>query len=199
MKMKRSHNYSFLLLIFLLLICSAYFSADTPNNVIGDSVINGVSKGSNNYQIFWGIDNEEGLTPSVTNTTIPNATTSSNVHQQDVDGQIQKTEAIQVEGTPVQFPSPFSSAKHSNMTLQYTLSDDANIYLYIIDPIGHRIKAFYFPRLSNGGKKGKNLVVWDGKTAAGDALGSGIYIGTIVSRDTNKLLATIRISVYNEE
>ena len=109
---------------------------------------------------------------------------------------------LRLVGTPITYPSPFSIKAQGTVTIQYGLSKDAQIEIYIVGVGGQRIKRFPDTTYSmapgtEGGSAGINKISWNGKTDQGYLAGNGIYVGTIVARDENRLLGKFKLTVVN--
>jgi hypothetical protein len=109
---------------------------------------------------------------------------------------------VRLIGTPITYPSPYSIKKDKTVTIQYGLSKDANIEIYVVGVTGQRIKRYPDPAYSmdagtEGGSAGINKVTWDGKTDQGYYAGNGIYVGTINARDENRLLGKFKLTIVN--
>jgi len=95
-------------------------------------------------------------------------------------------------GTPLTYPSPLRLSQQNQVVLQYGLSKDANIDIYIFDPSGQVVKKFSFDAGSMGGTAGgdanPNKVIWDTIADQGTRIGTGIYVWTIIDRDSGKNL-----------
>jgi len=104
---------------------------------------------------------------------------------------------LRLIGDPLVYPSPFSKPRDNEITIQYTLSTDGDIDIYIIDVGGRRLKKFVLNSAEEGGSAGINKVVWDASTAFGGYLANGIYVGTIVARQEGRLLGKLKLTVVN--
>ncbi|MFC1540624.1 hypothetical protein ACFL37_01995 [Candidatus Margulisiibacteriota bacterium] len=95
-------------------------------------------------------------------------------------------------GTPLTYPSPLHLSQQNSVILQYGLSKDTNIDLYIFDLTGQVVKKISCNAGTEGGSAGgdanPNKVAWNLIADQGTSIGSGIYIWNIVDRDSNKLL-----------
>jgi hypothetical protein len=91
-------------------------------------------------------------------------------------------------GTPITFPSPVRLKIDSSVQFQYTLSQDANIDIYVFDISGRVIKKLTCPKYSDGGSAGVNKPSWDLVTDQGQKLAAQIALFNIVNRDTGKML-----------
>jgi len=135
----------------------------------------------------------------------------------DASGSVSTTEVCTVTimsgpakiiGPVVVYPSPFSPSRPANnpnneteCTIQYTLSVDADVEIFIYSIAGELIKRFYGRRghdvAGEGGTAGVNKVIWDGKTTFGDVAGNGIYAGTIYDPAQNKTLKTFKLTIVH--
>jgi hypothetical protein len=104
---------------------------------------------------------------------------------------------LRMIGTPVVYPSPYSIKKDKIVTIQYGLSADANIDIYLVSVEGKRIKRFLPLAGEEGGSAGINKITWDGKTDQGFLAGNAIYVGTVVARDEGRLLGKFKLTVVN--
>jgi hypothetical protein len=105
---------------------------------------------------------------------------------------------VRLIGTPICFPSPFSISKQKKVYIQYTLSTDANIEIYLTGVGGMRIKRVICQAgVGEGGHAGVNKVEWDGQTDQGYLAGNAIYVGTIISKDDNRLLGKVKMTLVD--
>ena len=104
---------------------------------------------------------------------------------------------LRLLGPVVVYPSPFNIVQSDNCEIQYTLSADAAIEIDIFSVQGTLTKRIRLDKGSNGGTAGLNKVKWDGKTEMGTLAGNAVYVGTIVSRDDNKLLGKFKFTVLD--
>ena len=104
---------------------------------------------------------------------------------------------MRVIGPVVVFPSPFSPTKDKQLEIQYTLSTEGNIQIYIVNIAGEAVKRILRSAGEEGGNAGRNKVAWDGRDESGVIVGNGVYVGTIIDRDRGKLLAKFKFSVFN--
>ena len=89
---------------------------------------------------------------------------------------------------PLFYPSPLHIMSATSVTIQYTLSHDMNLDIYIFDVGGRVVKKYVCFSRQEGGTAGTNKVTWDLITDQGGKVGSGIYVVTFISKDTGKLL-----------
>lgn len=103
---------------------------------------------------------------------------------------------LRITDIPLVFPSPYSSSSGGNITLQYSLSKDADIDLLIISSSGQKIKKFTIYKGEEGGRAGLNKLIWDAKTDFGAMPSSGIYLGVIFDRSTQSVLGKIKLTIF---
>lgn len=109
-----------------------------------------------------------------------------------------KAGAIAVLGEPIHFPSPFSPTKNKDgITMQYTLSENADIDIYVFNVAGETAKRITCFAGTEGGMAGLNQVKWNGLLDGGGMIGNGIYATTIISKKEGKLLAKFKINVFD--
>jgi len=104
---------------------------------------------------------------------------------------------LRLVGPPLTYPSPFSISKQKLVTIQYGLSADANIDIYVIGVGGVRAKKFTLMAGGEGGSAGVNKVTWDGRTDMGTLAGNAIYVGSLISRDDGRLLGKFRLTIVD--
>lgn len=104
---------------------------------------------------------------------------------------------LRLIGTPITYPSPYSITKNKIVTIQYGLSANADIDIYLIAVDGTRVKKFSFLSGQEGGSAGINKVTWDGRTDMGALAGNAIYVGTIVARAESKLLGKVKLTIVD--
>ena len=104
---------------------------------------------------------------------------------------------VRLTSQPLPYPSPFSIPRHQKVAIQYGLSSDANIEVYLIGGDGTRIKHFVLPAGSEGGSAGINKITWDGRTDQGPLAGNAIYVGTVIAKDENRLLGKFKLTIFN--
>jgi len=103
--------------------------------------------------------------------------------------------AVQIIGTPLNYPNPFKPMSGDTTKIQYTLSADASIILIIYDISGHEIKRFVAGAGQEGGKAGVNNVSWTGKTIFGDTASNGMFVYKIISG--GKVIGTGKLVVLD--
>jgi hypothetical protein len=95
---------------------------------------------------------------------------------------------LKLIGTPISFPSPLHLRTDREAYIQYTLSKNGNVDLYFFDISARVVKKFVCNSGEEGGSAGVNKVRWDLITDQGSLVASGIYVFSLVDRDTGKLL-----------
>ena len=102
-------------------------------------------------------------------------------------------------GTPLTFPSPVRIRTQRLVTIQYGLSRDADIDIYIFDISARVVKKITCNSGSPGGQAGgtanPNKVTWNLQTDQGSLAGSGIYVFNIVDRGRNKVLGKGKLTI----
>lgn len=91
-------------------------------------------------------------------------------------------------GIPITYPSPLHLISTTQVIFQYTLSHNMNLDLYLFDVTGRVAKRYTINEGEEGGSAGVNKVTWNLMTDQGQKVSSGIYVFTLVNRDTKKLL-----------
>lgn len=110
----------------------------------------------------------------------------------------------QIIGDVVAYPSPYSPTRpeknpnnETNCTIQYTLSADADVEIYLYSIAGELIKRFYGRKGQEGGTAGTNKITWDGRTTFGEYAGNGIYACTVFDPSQGKTLAKFKITIVH--
>lgn len=102
-------------------------------------------------------------------------------------------------GTPLTFPSPVRLRAQRSVTIQYGLSRDADIDIYIFDISARVVKKITCNSGQPGGQAGgtanPNKVTWNLQTDQGSLAGSGIYVFNIVDRGRNKVLGKGKLTI----
>lgn len=104
---------------------------------------------------------------------------------------------LRVIGIPITFPSPYSIIKDGTVSIQYELSANGNVTVYLTSPTGEIVKKWNCAAGTEGGSAGVNKLTWDGRSDQGYQAGNAIYLGSIISRDENRLLAKYKLTVVN--
>lgn len=106
---------------------------------------------------------------------------------------------VEVIGIPIAYPSPVHLRTDRLVTLQYGLTKNADIDLYVFDITARIIKKISCDRGTSGGQAGgtvnPNKVTWDLITDQGSLAGSGIYLYNIVDRNRNRVLSKGKITL----
>lgn len=105
-------------------------------------------------------------------------------------------QAARINGFPLAFPSPYNIISGGNITLQYSLSQSADIDVIIVGANGQIIKKLSVFAGEEGGKMGINKLLWDVKTDFGTPASSGIYIGAVIDKKNQGILGKIKIVIY---
>ena len=104
---------------------------------------------------------------------------------------------LSIIGEVLPFPSPFSPSKNTGVEIQYTLSENTDIEIYLFSISGETVKRISCFSGSEGGQAGLNKVKWDGKLDAGGIAGNGIYLGTIISKKDSRLLKKFKVNIFD--
>ncbi|MFA4905445.1 MAG: hypothetical protein WC645_02975 [Candidatus Margulisiibacteriota bacterium] len=99
-----------------------------------------------------------------------------------------------VIGIPLAFPSP-AKIQDQKVVLQYQLSSDAKIAVYILSTNGIVLKKYTFEPGQEGGSAGYDKIVWDLKTDQGTNAGGGIYLFIIVDLEQLKVMNRGKITL----
>ena len=106
---------------------------------------------------------------------------------------------LELVGDPIAFPSPLHIKTERKVTLQYGLTKDANIEIYIFDISARIIKKWAFSAGMMGGQAGgtanPNKVEWDLISDQGTLTGTGIYLFNIVDKDRSRVLGKGKITI----
>lgn len=106
---------------------------------------------------------------------------------------------LELVGDPIAFPSPLHIKTERKVTLQYGLSKDANIEIYVFDISARIIKKWAFSAGMMGGQAGgtanPNKVEWDLISDQGTLTGTGIYLFNIVDKDRSRVLGKGKITI----
>ncbi|KPJ68302.1 hypothetical protein AMJ44_06795 [candidate division WOR-1 bacterium DG_54_3] len=103
---------------------------------------------------------------------------------------------LRIVDKPLVFPVPFTPSPGKELNLQYSLSKNAEIEIYIVSSSGEIVKRLSASEGEEGGKEGLNKVGWDGKSEWGNYVGNGIYIATIISKADRDVLGKIKLVIY---
>ncbi len=103
-----------------------------------------------------------------------------------------RSPGLKIVGRPLNYPNPFNP-RSGPTEIRYTLTEDADISLYIFNIIGERIGTFKFSSGQNGGRQGENIVSWNARSPFKGLLPSGVYICQIVAN--GKVIGTVKIAI----
>jgi fibronectin type 3 domain-containing protein len=99
---------------------------------------------------------------------------------------------LSIDGRVMNYPNPFKPSTQPT-TINYKLTQDANVRLYIYDIGGRMVYSKAFDAGTNGGRASENDVPWDGKNMSGEIVANGAYICVITS--DGRILGSSEISV----
>ncbi len=88
--------------------------------------------------------------------------------------------SILTDNRPQYGPNPFDPKKE-NIMIMYTMTANADVYIYFFDIAGHQICRKWYPSGTQGGSSGTNRVYWDGKNDYGETAANGVYLFRIFS------------------
>ena len=104
-----------------------------------------------------------------------------------------RSPGLEITGTPLNYPNPFDPRKRQT-EIRYTLTEDAEITIYIFNILAERVATFKFAAGQvEGGPQGENKVYWSGFSPFGGLLPSGVYICQITSK--GRILGTVKIAI----
>ncbi|MBI5700935.1 Ig-like domain-containing protein [Candidatus Saganbacteria bacterium] len=92
---------------------------------------------------------------------------------------VQSSKDLVSQGTPLSYPNPFDPQTETT-SISYLLSKASSITLTIHDLSGNLISKKSYSSTQNGGIAGYNEVSWDGKSDAGQTVGTGTYVYLII-------------------
>ena len=104
---------------------------------------------------------------------------------------------VKVIGPVLTYPSPFSPTRDKQVTIQYTLSADSNIDVFLFSPVGETVMKFNISSAQNGGSAGVNKITWDGTKPSGRIAGNGAYSGAIVAKDEGRIIAKFKFAIVD--
>ena len=93
---------------------------------------------------------------------------------------------INVIGQVVSSQNPFNPS-NGPTKIQYVLSKDATINLYVYNMRGERVWEYMAPAGTPGGQAGANEVVWDGLTAFKSFASFGVYIVMVTTTENGQV------------
>ncbi|MEA3494087.1 MAG: hypothetical protein U9R38_06860 [Candidatus Margulisiibacteriota bacterium] len=91
-------------------------------------------------------------------------------------------------GVPLTYPSPLHLMQANSVIFQYTLSKDTPVDIFLFDVSGRIAKKITCYARDEGGSAGVNKVTWNLITDQGQKVASGIYVFSLVNRESGKLL-----------
>jgi hypothetical protein len=98
-------------------------------------------------------------------------------------------------GQPLAYPSPLNLGSDTSVTFQYTLSQDVPVDIHVFDVSGQVVWTKLCSLGEEGSAAGTNKVVWTGlNTLQGSTLASGIYVVTLVNKESGKLLGKVKLT-----
>jgi hypothetical protein len=108
---------------------------------------------------------------------------------------------LAVIGTPYAYPNPYKPSS-GTLKIAYSLTESADIDLYIYDITGRRVAKMTLPyedpaspgQFGKGGRKGDNKVEWNGTSDFGEVIGNGVYVYFISK--SGKTLGSGEFAVY---
>jgi thermitase len=101
---------------------------------------------------------------------------------------------VKIVGKPLGGPNPFNPNVNDKFVIHYKLSSDADIRLIIYSLTGRMLLEKRYSAGESGGKRGDNLVEWDGKDHLSRYLANGAYLYQIVSN--GMVIGDGKIAVY---
>ncbi|OGC11254.1 hypothetical protein A3K48_01860 [candidate division WOR-1 bacterium RIFOXYA12_FULL_52_29] len=103
-----------------------------------------------------------------------------------------------VIGDALVYPSPFNRARDKELIIQYRLSHDTDIDIFIISVSGDILKKISLAAGHPGGSAGLNKVKWSSRADDGTLPGNGIYVGTIVDRLNNQVMKKFKLTINDQ-
>lgn len=76
------------------------------------------------------------------------------------------------------FPNPFDS-RTRHTTIRYRLSEDSRVRIIVYNVYGRLVREWTFYAGLPGGRRGVNLMAWDGTDRIGRKVSKGIYPAVI--------------------
>lgn len=112
------------------------------------------------------------------------------IHARDTAGNYASSEVISfkvesttanITGTVLNYPNPFNPATGQETEIEYQLTRDAAVVIYIFNTVGQLIKKIDCASGFTGGSAGYNKVAWNGYSDFAEIAGNDIYLVRIVS------------------
>jgi len=88
---------------------------------------------------------------------------------------------IKIVGPVLVHPTPFRPLSGERAQLVYTLSENADVTLYVYDMSGRIVMTKKASAGGDGGRAGYNAIEWNGRTDFGNIVGNGIFVFKIIS------------------
>ncbi len=101
---------------------------------------------------------------------------------------------LSIIGSPRNYPNPFKPSSGESTNIVYTLSQDAEITLYLYNIAGEQVWRKALLPGQEGAHPGENSVAWNGKDFSNEIVGNGVYLLAITSG--GKVLARGEIAVF---
>jgi len=124
-----------------------------------------------------------------TNFTLPNGTYITRVNVSDAAGNTTSSTTATFNVTTdllitdaMNGPNPFNPNIETTQ-IQYQLSKDADVSLYIYSISGEMLVSNKFTMGSSGSTAGFNSIAWDGRNRFNERVSNGIYIAYIIARN----------------
>lgn len=106
-----------------------------------------------------------------------------------------ETPTVSVVRPVVSSANPFNPSAGAT-SINYSLSKDSNIVIYVYNIRGERVWQYNAPAGSRGGSVGDNSITWDGMTAYQAFVSSGVYFVDVTTTDGGyKLLSRTKVAV----
>jgi hypothetical protein len=100
---------------------------------------------------------------------------------------------LEIVGPALNYPNPFNPDKETT-DLRYILTQDGGIVVNLYNIAGERILSRKFPPGTNGGRRGQNDVIWNGRDVFELSVPNGVYVCQIAT-EKGKTLALVKIAV----
>ena len=84
-------------------------------------------------------------------------------------------------GVVLNYPNPFNPAVGEETEIEYQLTRDADVTIYIFNTIGQLIKKIDCASGATGGTAGYNKVAWNGYSDFAEIVGNDVYLVRVVS------------------
>ena len=107
---------------------------------------------------------------------------------------------LRIVGVVLTYPVPFirrSPPPEGVVTIQYAMSQDADIEITIFSVEGRTVAKQYYMSGTDGGSSGTNKVTWNTLTFSGAQAGAAVYVGSIVAKQEGRLLAKFKVAIID--